>query len=190
MAKSNARFRQFWDNSQEANVDFTVFIIHGKSPEISKVEKYIRDDLKFNTIVLEDSFSGKNIIDKFKDTVWDEANCAIAIMSPDDELNGGNFRARQNVIFEIGYCSAVFDAFYNTEDEEDEDDDEDDGDPNDNSVEPVIILKEDSIDMRDLSDLLGVEYLGYKQGTIDTTFRHLRNALNSLYEELGGEEND
>ena len=190
MAKSNSRFRQYWDENQEDDIEFTVFLIHGKSPEIRKVEKFIREELKFNTIILQDSFTGKNIIDKFKDQVWDEASCAIAIMSPEDELNGGNFRARQNVIFEIGYCSAVFDAIYNTEDEDDEDDDNDDGDPNQNGVDPVIILKEDSIDMRDLSDLLGVEYLEYKQGSIDTTFRHLRTALNLLYEELGGEEMD
>ncbi|MES2006329.1 MAG: TIR domain-containing protein [Bacteroidota bacterium] len=189
MARSKSRFRQYWDQNEENDVDFTVFIIHGKSLEIPKVERFIRDELKFNTIILQDSYTGRNIIDKFKEKVWDHASCAIAIMSPDDQLNDGNFRARQNVIFEIGYCSGVFDSYYNENEEDDADNDDDDND-SDSEVEPVIILKERSIDMRDLSDLLGVEYLEYKQGTIETTFIPIRKALNALYEELGGEEEE
>ena len=44
--------------------------------------------------------------------------------------------------------------------------------------------------MRDLSDLLGVEYLEYSQGGIHAVFTKLRKALNELYEELGGEEKE
>jgi predicted nucleotide-binding protein len=190
MAKSSSRFRQYWDDEEECYVDFTVFIIHGKSPETPKVNRFIKDELKFNTIILQDSYTGQNIIDKFKDKVWDHTSCAIAVMSPDDQLNNGNFRARQNVIFEIGYCSAVFDSYYNSNDEHDDDENNDYDEDDENHIEPVIILKEHSIDMRDLSDLLGVEYLSYAQGTIETTFIHLRKALNALYDEFGGEDDE
>lgn len=82
------------------------------------------------------------------------------------------------MIYELGYCSGVFDGYY----EENED--------GDIEAEPVIMIKEKSIDMRDLSDLLGVEYLEYTNGSIDTVFGQLRKALNKLYEELGGEDDE
>ena len=173
-----AKYRQFFDEDQNDDVDFTIFIIHGRSPEIHKVERFIKDELNFNAVILQDSFVGKNIIDKFKHEVWNNACCAVAIMSPDDKLNDGNFRARQNVIYEIGYCSGVFDGYY----------EEDEG--GEFEAEPVILLKEKSIDMRDLSDLLGVEYLEYTQGSIEVVFSKLRKALNTLYKELGGKDKE
>src|SRR5258706_2767498 len=97
-----AKYRQFFDEDEDDNVEFTVFIIHGRSPEIYKIERFIKDDLNFNAIILKDSFAGKNIIDKFKNEVWDNACCAVAILSPDDKLDDDNFRARQNVIYELG----------------------------------------------------------------------------------------
>ena len=172
------KYRKYFDDEEGDDVAFTVFIIHGHSPEIHKIERFIKDELNFKAIVLKDSYTGQNIIDKFKKTIWDKACCAVAIMSPDDKLNEGNFRARQNVIYEMGYCSGVFDGYY----QEDED--------GELEQEPVIMIREKTIDMRDLSDLLGVEYLEYTQGSIEVVFNHLRKALNKLYEELGGEENE
>ena len=167
-----SKYRQFYDEDEDDNVDFTVFIIHGRSTEIHKVERFIKDELLFNAVILQNSFSGKNIIDKFKDEIYYNASCAVAIMSPDDRLDDGNFRARQNVFFELGYCSGVFDSYY-----------EDDLD-----AEPIIIIKEHAIEFKDVSDLLGVEYLEYKEGNIESTFPHLAKALNKLYDELGGED--
>ncbi len=180
MAKS--KYRQFYDEDEGEKIDFTVFLIHGRSPEINKVERFIKEELNFNVVILQNSFRGKNIIDKFKEEIWNNACCAVAIMSPDDQLNDGNFRARQNVVYEIGYCSGVFDGYYNDNDY--------DEDYEDSETEPVIIIKERSIDMRDLSDLLGVEYLEYTEGHMEVVFSKLRKALNSLYEELGGEDEE
>jgi hypothetical protein len=56
-------------------------------------------------------------------------------MSPDDQLNDGNFRARQNVVYELGYCSGVFDGYYDEDDEEDED----------FEVDPVIVIKKNQL---------------------------------------------
>ncbi|HVZ98543.1 MAG TPA: hypothetical protein VG847_16795 [Chitinophagaceae bacterium] len=71
MARS--KYRKFFDEDENDYVDFTVFIIHGKSPEIRKVERFIKDELSFNAVILQDSFAGKNIIDKFKGEIWDNA---------------------------------------------------------------------------------------------------------------------
>jgi predicted nucleotide-binding protein len=165
-----SKYRQFYDEDEDENVDFTVFIIHGRSTEVSKVERFIRDDLQFNAIVLQNSYSGTNIPDKFKNEVWEKALCAVAIMSPDDKLDNGNYRARQNVFYELGYCSGIFDSYYEE----------------DLESQPIIILKEKSIYFQDVSDLLGIDYMGYQNGAIEATFFSLAKALHELYEELGG----
>jgi len=170
-----SKYRKLYDQEYGKKVEFTVFIIHGLSPELYKVERFIKDELRFNTTILQTSFTGKIILNKFKDEIWDNATCAVAIMSPDDKLDSGNYRARQNVFFELGYCQAVFDSYCEDEDEELE-------------SEPVIIIKEKTIDFQDVSDLLGLEYLSYTNGTIESTFHSLGKALNNLYYELGGEE--
>jgi len=166
------KFRQYYDEEEKDYVDFSVFLIHGRSSEIYKVERFIKDELRFNAIILQSSFSGKLILEKFKDEIWYNANCAVAVMSPDDKLDNGNFRARQNVFYELGYCQGIFESYY-------EDDFE---------SETVIIIKEKSIDFQDVSDLLGLEYLSYGDGTIESTFHNLGKALNSIYHELGGKE--
>lgn len=167
-----SKYRQFYDEDEKEDVDFTVFIIHGRSPEIHKIERFIKDELLFNAVILQNSYTGQNIIDKFKDEIWYNASCAIAIMSPDDRLDNGNYRARQNVFFELGYCSGFFDSLYD----------------DDFNCEPIIILKEKNIDFQDVSDLLGIEYLSYSNGSIESTFHLLGKALNEIYYELGGEE--
>lgn len=82
-----SKYRQYYDEEEDENVDFTVFLIHGRSQEVHKIERFIKDELLFNAVLLQNSFSGKNIIDKFKDEIWYNASCAVAIMSPDDKLD-------------------------------------------------------------------------------------------------------
>src|ERR1019366_1291817 len=156
-----ATYKTYIDDDEE-EVEFTVFIIHGHSDEWRKVERFLKDDLGFNAIVLKESYSGKLILDKFRDTVWDEADCCVAIMSPDDKLESGNFRARQNVLYEVGYCQGVFESYYDDDD----------------NFEPVIIIKEKSIDFREVSDLLGLEVLNYNDKNIEGIFHQLGKALN------------
>lgn len=167
-----ARFRTYEDNDGD-DVDFVVFIIHGRSEDWRKVERYINHELEFRTIVLKESYSGKNILEKFKDAI-DKSDCAVAILTPDDAMADGGTRARQNVLFEAGYCMASFEQRY--EDESDE------------YTPPVIILNERSIDFKEVSDLLGLDSLRYTNGTIETTFPQLRNALEGVYDDLGGED--
>lgn len=170
-----SKYRELYDEEYGEKVEFTVFIIHGRSPELYKVERFIKDELRFNVTILQTSFTGKIILTKFKKEIRENATCAVAIMSPDDKLDNGNYRARQNVFFELGYCLAFFDAYYLDE-------------ANEIESEPVIIIKEKTIDFQDVSDLLGLEYLSYSDGTIESTFYSLGKALNDLYYELGGEE--
>ena len=53
------------------------------------------------------AISKRHILRNFKRAIFESEDCAIAVMSADDEFKDGSFRARQNVLFEIGYCSPV-----------------------------------------------------------------------------------
>lgn len=81
----------------------TVFIIHGHDGHLKTEVQLLLHRAGVNNIVLhEQADKGRNIVEKLIEET-DSANFAIALLSPDDELNDGTKRARQNVILEIGY---------------------------------------------------------------------------------------
>lgn len=55
------RFKTYYDENDKDDVEFVVFIIHGHSKELHKLERFIKDDLGFNAKILQNDFSGKNI---------------------------------------------------------------------------------------------------------------------------------
>nr|WP_067063678.1 nucleotide-binding protein [Mucilaginibacter sp. L294] len=86
-----------------------IFLVHGHDNELKEKTARFLEKLGLEPIILhEQSNNGHTIIEKF------EANSdvayALVLLSPDDvgrsvkeEPNDLNFRARQNVIFELGY---------------------------------------------------------------------------------------
>lgn len=81
----------------------TCFIVHGQD-EISKLQlkDYLQNTLKFKAIVLADQPNGgKTIIEKFE-YYADQSNIVFVLLTPDDKFDN-TVRARQNVIFELGY---------------------------------------------------------------------------------------
>jgi len=57
-----AKYRTYKD-AEGNKVDFIVFIIHGRSEDWRKVERYINHDLNFRTIVLvEDNIPGRVLL--------------------------------------------------------------------------------------------------------------------------------
>ncbi|MBS9525667.1 nucleotide-binding protein [Litoribacter alkaliphilus] len=81
----------------------TVFIIHGHDELLKTEVQLLLHRAGVNNIVLHElADKGRNIIEKLIEET-DSANYAIALLSPDDVLNNGTKRARQNVILEIGY---------------------------------------------------------------------------------------
>ena len=139
--------------------EFTVFIIHGHSDDWKDVERYINKKLGFNTVVIKENYrAGETIIDKVEDAVWEECDCAVAILSPDDLTKDGKFLARQNVLFELGYAQGVYEREY------------------------VVILKEDSVAIN--SDLHGIVYIEYKKGNIQSVFHQLAEGLEEIYDDF------
>ncbi|MCF8356033.1 MAG: nucleotide-binding protein [Melioribacteraceae bacterium] len=81
----------------------TVFIVHGHDNELKTEVQLLLTRAGVNNIVLhEQADKGRTIIDKLVDESTG-SNYAIALLSPDDKLEDGSTRARQNVILEIGY---------------------------------------------------------------------------------------
>ena len=157
-------YRTYTDEDGEEQ-EFIVFIIHGHSEDWREIERYINKKLNFKTVVLKENYKpGETIIEKLEEAVYEECDCAVAIMSPDDQTSDGKKRARQNVLYEIGYCQSAYDR---------------DG---------VIILKEESVELQ--SDLHGLVYIGYKKGNIGSTLAQLAEGLEEIYEEDDDDDDD
>ena len=99
------------DNSLEKKVakikSNKIFIVHGRDNEAKlSVESFLKK-LDLNPIILhEQPNKGRTIIEKFED--YSEVGFAVVLLTPDDigGLKGEDSlkdRARQNVIFELGY---------------------------------------------------------------------------------------
>ena len=174
MAKS---FKSFKGLNGEKS-EFTVLLIHGRDEDWKQVEEFINTELRFNTKVLINDYQGTTIFQRLLATIHHDCDCAVAIMSGDDELRTNKplnqedetikTYARQNVIYEMGYCLGFFDHLYW------EDDD----------IAPVVILKEDVTNVP--SDILGVQYLEYSndKNGISDTYPMLQKALEKLYSQI------
>ena len=86
-----------------------VFVVHGHDEASKQTLARFLERIELQPIILhEQTNRGRTIIEKFED--YAEVQFAIVILSPDDhgklatELDAaGTFRARQNVVFEMGY---------------------------------------------------------------------------------------
>ena len=91
-----------------------IFIVHGRNERHKfEVSNFIRDATGFRPTILADVASeGDNLLDKLTRYV-DDSNFAVVIMSGDDfgylaseSDDRKKLRARQNVVFELGFCIA------------------------------------------------------------------------------------
>lgn len=81
-----------------------VFIVHGHAEAVNQEVARTIEKLGLEAIILrEQPNSGKTIIEKFEEYAKD-VNFAVILLTADDKIEGEDtFRARQNVIFEMGY---------------------------------------------------------------------------------------
>lgn len=91
--------------------DPKIFIVHGQDKAALKLlVEFLKNDLKMKDInILRDQPNrGRAIIEKFEDAA-SEADLVFVLLTPDDvaypksSVKRSSFRARQNVIFELGY---------------------------------------------------------------------------------------
>ena len=157
----NNLYRTYLNEDGEEDL-FTVFIIHGKSNEWKKVKKFINVKLTFATVVLIEESEAGILLDLFKDSIWEDCDCAVAIMSPDEKLENGRFFSRQNVLYEIGYCQGFWDHYHSEED-----------------LECVFLVKEETVEIN--SDINGFKVIPYTNGKIRKTYQQLETVLENLY---------
>lgn len=152
------RFRRV--NSEGKRSQFRIFLIHGRSREWKKVKQFIEKELRFKVIVSIEKFTGEPLIQKIRKQIWQNCDCAVAILSADDKKQA----ARPNVLFEVGYCMGFFDFRYWADD----------------NIQPVILISDKRTRLP--SDLEGVELIPYsrRQG-ITETFGTVRKALNGIH---------
>ena len=91
--------------------DVNCFIVHGHDDSTKlALKNYLQNTLKLpEPVILHKKASrGRTIIEKFEDYA-DKANLVFVLLTPDDKLANADtpdnekYRARQNVIFEMGY---------------------------------------------------------------------------------------
>jgi predicted nucleotide-binding protein len=89
-----------------------VFVVHGHDNESKETVARFIEKMDLNTIILhEQPNSGKTIIEKFEDFAQKVAY-AVILLTPDDiatsrkDMKSYKFRARQNVIYELGFFNA------------------------------------------------------------------------------------
>lgn len=118
-----------------------VFIVHGHDDRARlELSKIIKDDLNLEPIVIQEepNVSIETIIAKFERLAKD-CSSALILFTPDDNANG-KFRARQNVILELGYFLGKF---------------------QDTENRRIAIIKNGDIEIP--SDISGVLYLEYQK---------------------------
>ena len=99
------------NNPPERAMGDEVFIVHGSDAgRRDTLVRFLKEELNLSTIVLQEQpDAGRTVIEKFEHYA-EQAGFAVALLTPDDDVSspvattGGNqSRARQNVIFELGY---------------------------------------------------------------------------------------
>jgi predicted nucleotide-binding protein len=137
----------------------SIFIVHGADKARYELESLLRE-WELEPIILDDKASkGRTIIEKFEDHS-SEAQCAIVLLTPDDEGRLKNSkeelkpRARQNVILELGY-------FYGRL-----------------GRNRVICLYKNDIEIP--SDIGGIAYIPFSDNLKDEVYRRLRTELKAM----------
>lgn len=125
-----------------------IFVVHGRDDK-SRLElcNILKDDFNLDPIVLQDKPNNSidTIISKFE-RLASECSAAIVLFTPDDDAEGSK-RARQNVIFELGYFLGKFQNQENRR---------------------IIILKKGIIDIP--SDISGVLYLEFTKAVKESYY--------------------
>lgn len=122
-----------------------IFIVHGHNKVMKNEVARFVEKLGLKSIILsERPNEGRTIISKFQEESQD-IRYAIVLLSEDDQLENGQSRTRQNVIFELGYFIGRL------------------GNSN------VVLLKEGEPEIP--SDLYGVLYQDYHEDSNDWKFK-------------------
>lgn len=131
-----------------------VFISHGHDELVrAKLAEFVTREGYEPIVLKEDVAPGKTIVEKLEAEARD-ADCALVVLTHDDQTSEGTGRARQNVIHELGYFHGKL------------------------KRERVVILLEEGVEW--LSNLTGLEVIKFQAAKIEYAFYPLAQALRSV----------
>lgn len=112
---------EYWEGDTERPYGFSrdeqidtkrVFVVHGRDDGTRQAVARVIEQLGLDAVLLDEQPNqGRTVIKKFEEEAG-EVGFAVVLLTPDDEgrLRGENNelspRARQNVVFELGYFAA------------------------------------------------------------------------------------
>ena len=138
--------------------------MHGHSKDYLEVKKMVHECGFFPRILIEE-YAADTIFENLRDLIWDDVHCVIVILTKDDEMLDGNKRARQNVIFELGYCFGAFDSL-----------------PGIASYKPkdaLIVVAEKDVEL--FADINGLTRIEYESGKIEEKKDFIMECLKRSY---------
>lgn len=135
--------------------DHRVFLSHGRAQDWRQVQAYIERDLGLPTLELaQEANGGATIIEKLERAAG-QCDCAVIVMTGDDTDGGGQARARENVMHEIGYFHGRY------------------------GRHRVILLHEDGVSVP--TNLAGIVYIAFPKGLITAAEGTLSRELRGIY---------
>ncbi|MBI9055995.1 MAG: nucleotide-binding protein [Bacteroidales bacterium] len=128
-----------------------VFIGHGRSQLWARVQLFLQDDFKLETLTFESESRTSETIVNILEGFLDDASFAILIMTAEDETSEGTIRARQNVIHEAGLFQGRL------------------------GFDRVVILKQSETE--EFSNIAGLQYIPFTGENIEQCFYELQRKL-------------
>jgi predicted nucleotide-binding protein len=144
---------------------FQVAIMHGHSKEYTNVRKYIEKS-GFTSRILIDEYNADTIFENLRNLIWDDIHCVIVILSCDDTTNENKKRARQNVVFELGYCFGAFDSLPDSASYK--------------ASDAIIVLAEEDIEL--FADIDGLRKIYFQKDRIEEKKETIIKALERSFE--------
>ena len=131
-----------------------VFISHGHDEAVrARLSEFVSSEGHQPFVLKQQEAPGQTIVEKLEQSARD-VDCALVVLTSDDQTSGGTRRARQNVIHELGYFHALL------------------------GRERVVILVEKGVEW--LSNLGGIGIIELEPSNPEASFYRLQQALNNV----------
>ena len=128
-----------------------VFIGHGRDSLWAKVKLFLDEDLGLATITYESEPRTGEAIVEVLDKMLDQATFAVLVVTAEDQTAEGNYRARQNVVHEVGLFQGRL------------------------GFKRVALLYQEGVE--GFSNIAGLQYVPFTGDKIDQAFWELRRVL-------------
>jgi predicted nucleotide-binding protein len=133
-----------------------IFIGHGQSKLWRDLKDHLADHHGYKVLAYESGARAGHAIRDVIEDLLDQSSFAILVMTGDDEMPDGSFRARQNVVHEIGLFQGRL------------------------GFTKAIVLKEEGVE--EFSNIHGVHQIRFARGNIKETFGEVLATLRREFE--------